>query len=201
VVNQGAQSVSVLISAVGAFGFGAAVGAIVTHLLSARRQRRQEAQERNSLLFLVLAEMLSNDITAYRWSEPLRVREKRGTVPRAEAPPLRTDVWVQARTRLAYLLQFREFYRLVRHYHSVHRWGSTLANETLDYYRDSLRPLTEEAVDVVSKELRKRIPKDFIRGEYAGELQRFNQRTVSLREEALQRSQSPDASRRPQSGA
>ena len=129
-VEQGVSTVSVVVSAVGAFGGGALVGALANHWLRVQRESKQEEQERKSLLSLVLSEILANDTTATRWASPPQEGEKRG-----KPPTLGIDVWEDARTRLAYLVPHEHFYPVIRYYNAVYRWKTKSEEEAFDYWK------------------------------------------------------------------
>lgn len=162
-----------VISAIGAFGGGALVGALGNHLLRLFSERQQEQRERDSLLLMVLAEIVSNNTLAQRWAASLEEALSLGEGIADQSAPLKTDVWKDARTRLAYLLPSEDFYRLVRYYHSVHRWESMSGRHALDYFRGTLSIRSEMAS--------RRIGEEYLRDDFATGFVREYQAAVEQR--------------------
>jgi hypothetical protein len=180
---------SLVISAVGAFGGGALVGAYANHKLRERTEHKQEKQERKSLLFLMLLEILSNETTAHRWAATLEKAKKEGGSPNAKPPDLRIVVWEDARIRLAYLVPPEDFYVLIRYYHSVLRWRTKSEEEALVYFRKALTPRTSFAIKLIVKYVQEEMvreliqkyeeeEKEFLPQEFAEFLERSGQRSA-----------------------
>jgi hypothetical protein len=142
---------SAWVSVIGSLGVGAVVGALANYALHVRRGKKQEGQERNSLLFLVFVEILTNETTATRWATSLE-EDKRGKSASDEHPTLKIDVWENARTRLAYLVPTEYFYPIVRYYDAVSRWKITSEENALNYFRKGLLPRSEKAAKVIGTE-------------------------------------------------
>jgi hypothetical protein len=105
------------LSTLGSLGIGALVGAVMTHLLRERAERRREEREREGLLRLVLSETRHNQDLLYRTYVDLSKIEDSALL-RALAPIdlFKLDTWNDTRIRLAQLVPSDEFSHLATHY-------------------------------------------------------------------------------------
>jgi len=140
------------VSVIGTLGAGAVVGALANYALRVWTVKKEEQQERKSLFFLLLLEIFTNETTATRWKKLLEEDEKRGEPASAKPPTLKTDVWENARTRLAYLVPTEHFYPIIRYYDAVSRWKITSEEEALHYFEKGLSRRSEKAAKLIATE-------------------------------------------------
>jgi hypothetical protein len=149
---------------VGGLGLGASVGAYVNHLLSERAKRDRRKSELEGLLRLAAMEIDFN--RALVLEDYLHKDPREYFLAANPGRPLSTDVWKQARPRIAQLLPAHRFTSLVEYYANVQSFNNLLDEHTPPKIRTRDLP---GAADSLANRLGPEVTK-WMRDDYIGRM-------------------------------